>query len=72
MAELYPCKNVWTLLYFRLRVVRIFPRAGDFHARSRFARSTTLEEKWGTTRSLTVLLIHVQYASQAYWPDIEN
>ena len=25
---------------------------GDFHARSRFARSTILEEKWGTTRSL--------------------
>ena len=25
---------------------------GDFHARSRFARSAILEEKWGTTRSL--------------------
>ena len=25
---------------------------GDFHARSRFARSTILEEKWGTTGSL--------------------
>ena len=25
---------------------------GDFHARSRFARSTVPEEKWGTTRSL--------------------
>ena len=25
---------------------------GDFHARSRFARSTISEEKWGTTRSL--------------------
>ena len=25
---------------------------GDFHARSRFARSIILEEKWGTTRSL--------------------
>ena len=24
----------------------------DFHARSRFARSTISEEKWGTTRSL--------------------
>ena len=24
----------------------------DFHARSRFARSTIREEKWGTTRSL--------------------
>ena len=26
---------------------------GDFHARSRFARSTIPEEKWGTTRSLS-------------------
>ena len=25
---------------------------GDLHARSRFARSTIPEEKWGTTRSL--------------------
>ena len=25
---------------------------GDFHTRSRFARSTIPEEKWGTTRSL--------------------
>ena len=25
---------------------------GDFHALSRFARSTIPEEKWGTTRSL--------------------
>ena len=25
---------------------------GDFHARSRFARSTIPEEKWVTTRSL--------------------
>ena len=25
---------------------------GDFHAHSRFARSTIPEEKWGTTRSL--------------------
>ena len=24
----------------------------DFHARSRFARSTIPEEKWGTTRSV--------------------
>ena len=27
---------------------------GDFHARSRFARPTIPEEKWGTTRSLSV------------------
>ena len=39
-------------------LVKITPRVssflawGDFHARSRFARSTIPEEKWGTTRSL--------------------
>ena len=27
---------------------------GDFHARSRFTRSTIPEEKWATTRSLVV------------------
>ena len=27
---------------------------GDFYARSRFARSTIPEEKWGTTRSLVL------------------
>ena len=27
---------------------------GDFHACSRFARSTIPEEKWGTTRSLFI------------------
>ena len=30
---------------------------GDFHVRSRFARSTIPEEKWGTTRSLFILRI---------------
>ena len=29
----------------------------DFHARSRFARSTISEEKWGTTRSLVLYLV---------------
>ena len=29
-----------------------FLKWGDFYARSRFARSTIPEEKWGTTRSL--------------------
>ena len=39
----------------RLRVVPHFSFLawGDFHARSRFARPTIPEEKWGTTRSLT-------------------
>ena len=40
----------------RLRVVSSarenHPTRGDFHARSRFARPTIPEEKWGTTRSL--------------------
>ena len=35
-----------------LRRVSPFLAWGDFHARSRFARSTIPEEKWGTTRSL--------------------
>ena len=32
---------------------------GDFQARSRFARSTIPEEKWGTTRSLGMVLKQV-------------
>ena len=32
---------------------------GDFHARSRFDRSTIPEEKWGTTRSLSFPLLPV-------------
>ena len=35
------------------RRVSPFLACGDLHARSRFARSTILEEKWGTTRSLS-------------------
>ena len=34
------------------RRVSPFLAWGDFHACSRFARSTIPEEKWGTTRSL--------------------
>ena len=42
------------LCFIRLRVVPVSPFLAwvDFHARSRFARSTIPEEKWGTTRSL--------------------
>ena len=36
---------------------------GDFHARSRFARSTIPEEKWGTTRSL----LEVHMNSFKHW-----
>ena len=35
------------------RYVSPFLAWGDFHARSRFACSTTPEGKWGTTRSLS-------------------
>ena len=39
---------------------------GDFHARSRFARPTIPEEKWGTTRSLPrVLIALIQFATMA-------
>ena len=40
---------------------------GDFHARSRFARSPIPEEKWGTTRSLKTCWI-VKPTSQDNWP----
>ena len=42
------------------RRVSPFLAWGDFHARSRFARSSILEEKWETTRSLPLLLSEVQ------------
>ena len=35
--------------------MKITPREKRRHAASRFARSTIPEEKWGTTRSLTIL-----------------
>ena len=38
------------------------PRAwGDFHARSRLARSTISKEKWGTTRGLSCVRLPVPY-----------
>ena len=37
------------------RGVSPFLAWGDFHARSRFARSTVPEEKWGTTSSLDTM-----------------
>ena len=40
------------LIFLSPRRVPPFLAWGDFHARSRFARSTIPEEKWGTTRSL--------------------
>ena len=47
---LYPLLN--KLIFLSPRRVSPFLAWGDFHARSRFARSTVPEEKWGTTRSL--------------------
>ena len=40
------------MIFLSPRRVSPFLAWGDFHARSRFARSTIPEEKWGTTRSL--------------------
>ena len=40
------------LIFLSPRRVSPFLAWGDFHARSRFARSIIPEEKWGTTRSL--------------------
>ena len=40
------------LIFLSPRRVSPFLAWGDFHARSRFARSTIPEEKWGTTRTL--------------------
>ena len=54
------CKQRKTqILIFFIFLIFLSPRRvspslawGDFHARSRFARYTISEEKWGTTRSL--------------------
>ena len=43
-----------SLIFLSPRRVSPFLAWGDFHARSRFARSTIPEEKWGTTRSLEI------------------
>ena len=43
------------------RKMRPFLARGEFHARSRFTRSTIPEEKWGTTHSLDLTLICTPY-----------
>ena len=53
------------LLHFRK--MRPFLAWGDFHTRLRFARSTILEEKWGTTRSLGHLAPFIHLGIK--WPD---
>ena len=42
----------WNEIFLSPRRVSPFLAWGDLHSRSRFARSTIPEEKWGTTRSL--------------------
>ena len=43
---------LWSLIFLSPRRVSPFLAWGNFHVPSCFARSTILEEKWGTTRSL--------------------
>ena len=50
---------------------------GDFHARSRFARSTIPEENWGTTSSLyqnapTILLLSVCFSLTSSQPTLKG
>ena len=45
---------------------------GDFHARSRFARPTIPEEKWGTTRSLLFVLLHFNFDGLKKGCDLEQ
>ena len=46
----------------------------DFHAPSRFARSTIPEEKWGTTRSLPLFLKTniCKFQFDLKWTDTSN
>ena len=52
----YPLPNQLSTSILSPRRVSPFLAWGDFHARSRFARSTIPEDKWGTTRSLEAAL----------------
>ena len=54
-SELVQKLGVCLYIFLSPRRVSFFLAWGDFHARSRFARSTIPEEKWGTTRSLVLL-----------------
>ena len=49
------------------RGVSPFLAWGDFHARSRFARSTIPEEKWRTTRSLVKVSYRVAVDRVVKW-----
>ena len=56
------------VIFLSPRRVSPFLAWGDFHARSRVARSTFLEDKWGTTRSLprTVQCLFLSYSFSLY------
>ena len=61
VAERAKRKRAWKSRHARKARRRVSPFLawGDFHARSRFARFTIPEDKWGTTRSLqTSLSMH--------------
>ena len=45
-------RKIKEVIFLSPRRVSPFLAWGDFHERSRFARSTIPEENWGTTRSL--------------------
>ena len=49
-------------IFLSPRRVSTFLAWGDFHVRSRFPRSTVPEEKWGTTRSLEIVVY--KYSAQ--------
>ena len=51
--------ETWARVKITPRRVSPFLAWGDFHARSRFARSTIPEEKWGTTRSLFYAILAI-------------
>ena len=51
------------MIFLSPRRMSPFLAWGDFHARSRFARSTIPDEIWGTTRSLTVSILANCYES---------
>ena len=54
----------------KARRVSPFPAWGNFHARSRFARSTIPEGKWGTARSLWANICVVRLVVRLKYKDV--
>ena len=52
-----------SLIFLSPHSVSPFLACDDFHARSRFARSTIPEEKWGTTRTLLSNILFITHFS---------